>query len=183
VTGQPRIRRLGLADLESYRTRFIDLYREVYAEAPYLETEEHVAAYVERFADESARPGFALVVAEVDSDLVGYAYGHSFPTNEWWSDADHEPVEVKGRTKFAVIELAVRRPYRRQGIGADLIRTLLAGRPEKFATLCSNPAAPARQIYQRWGWRPVARAHPPDIPPMDVLLLPLQTHESTAMTG
>ena len=177
MTGQPRIRRLGSADLESYRPQFIDLYREVYAEPPYLETEEHVAAYVERFANESAQPGFALVVAEIDADLAGYAYGHSFPADEWWSDADHEPVEVKGRTKFAVIEWAVRKPYRQQGIGAALMRTLLAGRPEDFATLCSNPAAPARQIYQRWGWRPVARAYPPGIPPMDVLLLPHQIWE------
>lgn len=180
MTDQTHIRHVDAADLDSYRPRFIDLYREVYAEPPYFETEEHVTTYIERFADESARSGFALVVAETDTDLVGYAYGHSFPAGEWWHEADHEPVEVRGRAKFAVIELAVRRSYRGRGVGTALMKNLLDGRPEELATLCSNPAAPARQIYQRWGWRPVARAYPPSIPPMDVLVLPLRDRGSNA---
>jgi GNAT superfamily N-acetyltransferase len=174
VTGEPHIRRLGSADLQRYRPLFVDLYREVYAEPPYLETEEHVAAYEQRSAEESCRPGFALVIAEIGTEMVGYAYGHSLSADEWWPEADHEPVEAKGRTKFAVIELAVRKSYRGRGIGMRLMKTLLDGRPEQLATLCSNPAAPARQIYQRLGWRPVAIAYPPGIPPMDVLVLPLR---------
>lgn len=174
MTGEPHIRRLGSADLQRYRPHFVDLYREVYAEPPYLETEERVAAYVQRFAEESSRPGFALVIAEIGTEVVGYAYGHAFSADEWWPEADHEPIATKGRTKFAVIELAVRKPHRGKGIGAQLVTTLLDRRPEHLATLCSNPAAPARQIYQRWGWQPVAIAYPPDIPPMDVLVLRLR---------
>ena len=32
------------------------------------------------------------------------------------------------------------------------------------------------QINHRWGWRAVAVAHPPQMPPMDVLLLELGEH-------
>jgi len=169
VTDQIHIRHLDSAHLQRYRPHLVDLYREVYAEPPYLETEEHVAAYVQRFAEESSRPGFALVVAEVSTEMVGYAYGHSFGADEWWPEADHEPIDAKGRTKFAVIELAVRKPHRGRGIGTQLMNTLLDGRPEHLATLCCNPAATASQMYQRWGWQPVAIAYPTGIPPMDVL--------------
>lgn len=174
MTAQPHIRHLSTADLDSYLPKFIDLYREVYAEPPYLETEEHVTAYVERFADESSQPGFSLVTAQIDAELIGYAYGHSFGPDEWWPDTDDEPTEAKGQTKFVICELAVRRQHRGKGIGTALMKTLLDGRNEDLATLCSNPAAPARRIYQRWGWRPVARAYPANIPPMDILLLPLR---------
>lgn len=181
MTGQPHIHRLGSADLQRYRPHFVDLYREVYAEPPYLETEEHVAAYMQRFAEESFRPGFSLVIAEIGTEVVGYAYGHSFPADEWWPEADYQPIQTKGRAKFAVIELAVRKPHRGKGIGTQLMKTLLDGRPEELATLCSNPAATARQMYQRWGWQPVAIAHPTGIPPMDVLVLRLReaTHPDT----
>jgi len=173
VIAQPDIRHIGLAALDPYRPLFVDLYREVYAEPPYLEGDEHVADYVERFADESSRPGFALVVAEIGTELVGYAYGHSFGPDEWWPDADHEPVETKGLTKFGICELAVRKPHRGKGIGTMLMKSLLDGRPEELATLCSNPATSARQIYQRWGWQQAARAYPATIPPMDILIIPL----------
>lgn len=174
MTGQLHIRRLDAADLPRYRPYLIDLYREVYAEPPYLETDEHVAAYIQRFAEESSQPGFALVIAKTDTEVVGYAYGHAFPADEWWPDTDHEPIETKGRTKFAVIELAVRKPHRGQGLGTQLMTALLDRRPEHLATLCSNPAAAARYIYQHWGWQPVATAYPPGIPPMDVLVLQLR---------
>ncbi|GAB3805981.1 GNAT family N-acetyltransferase [Micromonospora zhanjiangensis] len=171
MNAQLCVRRLGPADLRRYRPRFLDLYREVYSEPPYSETEEHVAAYAERFVEESARSGFAVVVAESGTELAGYAYGHSFAADDWWQDADQEPAETKGCTKFAVMELAVRRPCRGRGVGTRLMGALIDGRPEQLATLCSNPAAPARQIYHRWGWQPVAVAHPPNIPPMEILVL------------
>lgn len=182
MTGQARVRRLDSAEVEVFRPQFIGLYREVYAEPPYHEGEEHVAAYVDRFVEESARPGFTLVIAEIKSELVGYAYGHSLHPDEWWPDADYEPDQVKGRSKFTVIELAIRKPHRGQGIGTALMKALLTGRPEELATLCSNPAAPARRIYQYWGWQPVARAHPAGIPPMDILILPIRTEQAKDWT-
>jgi hypothetical protein len=51
---------------------------------------------------------------------------------------------------------------------------LLAGRPEPWAVLAANPAALARRIYQRWGWRPLGPTRPAGMPAMEVLGLPLR---------
>lgn len=156
---------------------FAELYREVYAEPPYHEGEEHVAAFLERFADESRGLGFSLVVAETDGELLGYAYGLSFEPDQWWDDADPQPAEVRSHPKFAIMEFVVRKQHRGQGIGRALMSALLTDRTEPFATLCANPAAPARQIYRHWGWRHVGRAHPPDIATMDILIRSLRSED------
>jgi GNAT superfamily N-acetyltransferase len=116
------------------------------------------------------------VAAELGEDLVGYAYGIPFAADGWWTEADHEPAEVHGRPAFAVMEFIVRRDHRGRGVGTALMAALLADRSEPYATLCANPAAPARQIYHHWGWGAVALAHPPQLPPMDVLLIELGEH-------
>lgn len=157
---------------------FAELYREVYAEPPYYEGEEHVAAFLERFADELRSLGFSLVAAETDGELVGYAYGLSFEPDQWWDDSDPQPAELRGYPKFAVMEFVVRKQHRGKGIGRALISALLTDRTEPFATLCANPAAPAHQIYRHWGWRLVGRAHPPDIATMDILLRPLRSDDA-----
>jgi GNAT superfamily N-acetyltransferase len=177
------VSRLDHAEVTRRAPEFIDIYREVYAEPPYHEGDNHVAAYASRFAEESNGPGFTLVAAEASRELVGYAYGLTLAPHEWWTDADHEPAQVHGRAKFAVMEFAVRKAHRGRGIGTALMTALLADRPEPFATLCANPAAPARRIYHRWGWRPVALARPPDIPTMDVLLLHLRQPETIDHKG
>jgi GNAT superfamily N-acetyltransferase len=164
------VRHLDPAEVARRAAELVDLYRAVYAEPPYHEGDEYVAAYARRLSDESATPGFTLVAANLGPDLVGYAYGVPFAAGEWWPDADHEPTEVVGQPAFAVMEFAVRKDRRGRGIGAALMGALLADRPEPYATLCANPAAQAHQIYQHWGWRIVARARPPQMPPMDVLL-------------
>ncbi len=51
------------------------LYREVYAEPPYGWGEEHAALFRERFAGQRRVPGFALVTARVDGELVGFTFG------------------------------------------------------------------------------------------------------------
>lgn len=163
---------------------FTNLYRATYAEPPYREGERHVTAFVERFATEAVSPGFALVVAEIGDRTVGFAHGVTFDADTWWDEADCEPPEVHGVSTFAVMEFIVGRAERGRGIGSALMNRLLGQRTEPYATLCANPAAPARQIYQRWGWKPVAVAHPAAIGIMDVLLLTLPTSTNRAsVTG
>lgn len=155
-------------------TELEDLYAEVYAEPPYEEGPEHVAQFQRWFRDHLQQPGFQLARV-VDGDrLVGAVYGHTMPAGEWMQpQADEPPAHLLGVPKLTIGEWMVRRPYRGQGVGRRLLTMLLDGRPEPYAILASNPAAPARQIYARMGWQQVGTIRPKLIPPMDVLVLPM----------
>ncbi|MEU5782214.1 GNAT family N-acetyltransferase [Micromonospora lupini] len=152
----------------------VGLYAVVYAEPPYNEGPEQVAGFAKGLPGETQRPGFRLVAADDAGALIGAAYGWTMPAGRWWTRADTEPpAHVRNADKFAVMEWVVRPDRRGEGIGAELMRRLLDGRPEPWATLASNPAAPARAIYQRAGWQQVAGSAMPDGTPMHLLLLPL----------
>jgi GNAT superfamily N-acetyltransferase len=166
------VRLLTPAETSRRTGEFVDLYREVYAEPPYHEGEEQVAGFVERFAAESGNPGFTVVAAEDGGGgLVGYAYGVAFDPDQWWDDADTYPPGLRGLSKLAIMELAVRAPLRGKGIGTALMAALRRARPEPCWTLCAHPASVARRIYDRWGWRQVTYARPPGMPVLDVLIL------------
>jgi GNAT superfamily N-acetyltransferase len=109
------------------------------------------------------QPGFALAEARHGGYLVGYAAGMPLrASTSWWKDVtsplpDDLTAERPGRT-FALTTLLVRAAWRKQGIGAELHRQILAGRPEERATLTVSPGATAAQRALRtWGWRKVAR--------------------------
>ncbi|MBF9131380.1 GNAT family N-acetyltransferase [Plantactinospora sp. S1510] len=151
------------------------LYGEVYAEPPYEEGPEHAAQFRRWFRAERRKPGFSLARA-VDGDLlVGVAYGHTMPAGEWMEPrADDPPDHLLGVPKLTIPEWMVRQPYRGRGAGRRLLAMLLADRAEPYAILASNPAAPARRLYERMGWEQHGIIRPKSIPPMDVLVLPLR---------
>jgi GNAT superfamily N-acetyltransferase len=152
---------------------FTDLYAVVYAEPPYEEGPEQAERFRTHLADDAGRDGFT-VVAAVDDTATGLAYGWTMPAGVWWSRADTDPPpEIRDVDKFAVMEWIVHPRYRGQGIGAKLIRALLADRPESFATLASDPRSAARSMYTRAGWRQVGTSTLPWGPPMDLLVLDL----------
>jgi GNAT superfamily N-acetyltransferase len=134
-----------------------------------------------RFRVMRRQPGFVLAEARHGGYLVGYAFGMPLrPSTSWWRNLttplpDEVTAEHAGRT-FALVELLVRAPWRRQGIAGTLHDLILAGRPEERATLTVRPAAtPAQQAFRKWGWRKVARTHDdgPGSPVSDVLVLTL----------
>jgi GNAT superfamily N-acetyltransferase len=152
----------------------VDLYAVVYAEPPYEEGPDEVAGFAAKLPEESSRPGFTLIVAEEGDDLVGAAYGWTMPAGVWWSRATEEPGQsVKAADKLAVMEWIVHPTRRRHGIGAELMRHLLDGRSERWATLASDPRSLARSLYKRAGWRQAGTSRLPWGPPMDLLVLPL----------
>jgi GNAT superfamily N-acetyltransferase len=66
--------------------------------------------------------------------------------------------------RFFVVELIVREPYRGHGYAHRLMDGLLAGRPERYAALTTQPGGFAQGMYLRWGWRrlcALAYAHAP----------------------
>jgi len=121
------------------------------------------SAFGRRFAVYRRQPGFVLGEARHGEFLVGYAYGAPLrQSTSWWRDLttplpEDVTAEYQGRT-FALMDLAVRAAWRRQGTGRDLHDLVLAARREERATVVIPPAAPAaRQAFQSWGWRGVAR--------------------------
>ena len=151
------------------------LYADVYAEPPYLEGPEHVASFRQHLEHELALPGFTLARAIDGPDLIGAAYGFTLPAGEWMEPSAQEPpAHIRDLPKLNIAEWMVRGPYRRTGVGRRLLDMLLTDRPEPWAVLASNPAAPAHQIYHRWGWKTAGRIKPPAMPPMDVLALQLR---------
>jgi GNAT superfamily N-acetyltransferase len=157
------------------------LAAEVYADPPYRRDAQQAAGFADRFKVQRRQPGFALAQARHGEYLVGFALGMPLrPSTSWWRNLTTQlPPEVTaehpGRT-FALAELLVRAPWRRQGIGRDLHDLILAGRAEERATLTVAPAAgPAQGAFRSWGWRKVARTQDPEpgAPLLDVLLRPL----------
>jgi ribosomal protein S18 acetylase RimI-like enzyme len=156
------------------------LHAEVYADPPYGRTDD-AAVFADRFRVQRRQPGFVLAEARHGGYLVGYASGMPLrPSTSWWRELTTPlPAEVTtehpGRT-FALVELLVRAPWRRQGIAQTLHDLILANRPEERATLTVMPTAtPAQNAFQKWGWRKVARTRDPrpDSPVSDVLVTTL----------
>jgi ribosomal protein S18 acetylase RimI-like enzyme len=159
------------------------VYASVYAEPPYCENTKDVDDFVEAWARRQMQPGFRLVVASRKGGAVGFTFGHELPVGtRWWSgpntftsaDVAHE---YPGRT-FAIIELAVLKPYRRHGIGRELHTLLLAGLRNERVTLLVRPEAEAAQAsYRSWGYDCVGRIQPFDGAPVyDAMILHLAKH-------
>jgi hypothetical protein len=174
ITYEPLAGHEALDHLDKLRT----LYCEVYADPPYAWGEEHAELFTERFKQQASADGFALVEARHGAELVGVIFGVTLgPTTQWWHNLleplpDEVTTEYPDRT-FAVVELLVRKAWRRQHIAEELHHRLLAGRPEERATLTVLPAAhPARRAYAKWGWYKVAeKRNPlPGSPVFDVMV-------------
>jgi GNAT superfamily N-acetyltransferase len=156
------------------------LHAEIYAEPPYGRHDD-AALFADRFRVQRRQPGFVLAEARHGGYLVGYAAGMPLrPSTAWWRDLttplpQDVTAEHPGRT-FALADLLVRAPWRRQGIAGALHDLILASRPEDRATLTVLPAAsPAQHAFGCWGWRKVARTRDPrpGSPVYDVLLITL----------
>lgn len=150
------------------------LYAVVYADPPYNEGPADATRFMDGMYDEIARLGFTLITAVDDDTLIGAAYGWTMLPGDWWArDYTEPPVEIREGTKLAVMEWVVHPDRRGEGVGAELMRRLLTGRSESYATLAANPKAPARRLYARAGWRQVGKSQMPDGTPMDLLVLAL----------
>jgi hypothetical protein len=165
------------------------LYREVYAEPPYVWGEDHAALFAERFEVQRRQEGFTLIEASDGSQLAGFTFGVTLqPTTPWWHNltttlSAEVTAERSGRT-LALVELLVRPPWRRHYIAQGMHDLLLEDRPEERATLTVLPAAaPAQAAYRKWGWHKVAQKRNPlpGSPLFDVLIKEL-THPERPVT-
>jgi GNAT superfamily N-acetyltransferase len=154
------------------------LYLDAFAEPPYDCGQEHAAFFLARFRAQSRQGGFAMVEARHGAELVGMAFGVTLrPGTIWWRNLQ-EPLPGKatqertGRT-FALMELLVRKAWRRQHIAEAMHDLLLGNRKEERATLTVLvEAMPAQRAYAKWGWSKAGqkRGPLPNSPPFDVMV-------------
>jgi ribosomal protein S18 acetylase RimI-like enzyme len=171
MTGSARVDQLTLtiygtdASLNQ-RSTVRDLYAEIYAEPPYNEGPDDADDFASGWHRTIDQCNFRLVIARRADEAIGFAFGVQLRARtKWWNGAltplpDDVTAEYTGRT-FAIIELAVRCPYRRKGVGRQLHTHLIAGLSEERITLLVRPEAPAaQQAYLSWGYRTVGQIQP-----------------------
>ncbi|GAA4234871.1 hypothetical protein GCM10022254_40790 [Actinomadura meridiana] len=136
--------------------------------------------FAERFPGYAKAPGFEIVIAHLDGEPVGQAFGYALPVKPRWWDGLTTPVpdgftvETGART-FAFNELMVVPEQQGKGVAHALHDALLGGRGEQRATLLvREDNESAQRAYARWGWQKVAKAQPfPDSPHFDVMIVDL----------
>jgi ribosomal protein S18 acetylase RimI-like enzyme len=157
-----------------------ELYAEIYAEPPYNDGPADVEHFTSGWSRTIDQRNFRLVVARRADEPIGFAFGLQLRSRtKWWKGAlkplpDEITAEYPGRT-FAIIEIAVRRPYRQRGIGRLLHTHLTAGLSEERITLLVRLEAPAPQhAYHSWGYQAVGQIQPsPGAPVYDAMIKPL----------
>ncbi|MBB1245604.1 GNAT family N-acetyltransferase, partial [Streptomyces durbertensis] len=150
---------------------FRQVYAATFAEPPYLETPETIAAAFSDFTEQTRAPGFRAALARARAragslrsggpEPVGIAFGRSLAADNVWWDRLLEPAPADlshedGRRTFALLELAVRAPWRGRGVARRLHETLLADVPaERVLLNVRTDADAARAAYASWGYQPV----------------------------
>ncbi|PWU52352.1 GNAT family N-acetyltransferase [Micromonospora sp. S4605] len=158
-----RLRHYAAEEAQPLVDQLVDVYLDAHANDGPLYNAER---YRKQLAAHMPRPGWELVAATVDDELVGYIYGFPLAPNTRWWDGIQEPVpagftDETGRLTFAISELLVRRAWQRRGIARALHDELMSSRTEERATLLVRPDNTiARHAYTSWGWRSVGRLQP-----------------------
>jgi ribosomal protein S18 acetylase RimI-like enzyme len=107
------------------------------------------------------RENFALVTAEIDGELVGFAYGYTGSRGQYWSDIVASTMIPDDAARwvgahFEFVELAVLPHTRGNGVGNTLAIALLESRPEPRRLLqVAADNAPARSLYESLGFAEV----------------------------
>jgi GNAT superfamily N-acetyltransferase len=175
-----RLETHGPAEALAMLDTLADIYTRAYTGKPY-DAEPAVysrQAFTERTTRHAAEPGFALVTGHLDDQIAGLAYGLHDEPGQWLpGESDPPPpAEIVNSSRFFVVELIVREPYRGHGYAHRLMDGLLAGRSERYAALTTQPGGFPQQMYLRWGWRrlcALAYAHAPVT--FDVMIKDLTT--------
>ncbi|TGB08328.1 GNAT family N-acetyltransferase [Streptomyces sp. MZ04] len=146
---------------------FALVYAEAFAELPYGETAADVAAAFRRFRSQARKRTFRGALARTENGTpVGMAYGYPLGPNTGWWDQLTTPVPAElrredGQRTFGLLELAVRPPWRRQGIARRLHQAVLERVDAERVLLNVHPDSEAAlSAYRSWGYRKVGEARP-----------------------
>lgn len=143
------------------------VYAEAFAEPPYNETDDDVTATFRRFHSQTRKATFRAALARTEKgEPVGMAYGYPLESGTGWWNQLTEPVPEEmrredGHRTFGLMELAVRAPWRGQGVARRLHETLLDGVEADRVLLNVQPDSKAASAaYRAWGYRKVGEARP-----------------------
>ncbi|MFG2565916.1 GNAT family N-acetyltransferase [Streptomyces sp. NPDC048567] len=174
------VQRTGAEALLARRDGIRRTYAEAFAGPPWHEDPDQADGYVQRLAEDAARPGFRAALAldgvpeEPDAaSVVGFATAWTtaspFPSARGYAAV----ASVLGPERTAdwlvggleVDELALSPHARGTGLAAALLESVTASAPGgRCWLLTSADAGPAVRLYQRLGWRRVpGPAGGPDI--------------------
>lgn len=140
---------------------------------------ESPAKFADRLASYMRAPGFALVTARRNGDMVGYAFGYVLPSDARWWEGLLDPVPADliaetGRRTFAVNEIHVHPEHRGHGIATGVHGRLVHSGDWERATLLVRQDNPAQDQYKHWGYQQLSRLQPfPDSPVYVALVLPI----------
>lgn len=104
------------------------------------------------------RSGFRAAGAEVDGELVGFGYGYRGRAGEWWHDIVAKALGRPASTEwlsdaFELAELHLLPAHHGQGIGRELLTTLLDGVETRTVVLSTHDHdSPARALYRSAGF-------------------------------
>ncbi|MFD5061902.1 MULTISPECIES: GNAT family N-acetyltransferase [unclassified Streptomyces] len=161
---------------------FRRVYADVFAEPPYNEAADDVAATFQHFRFQTRKRTFRAALAHTeDGEPVGMAYGYPLePDTGWWDELTAPvPDDMRredGHRTFGLMELAVRGPWRGQGVARRLHEALLDGIKAERVLLNVHPDSKAASAaYRAWGYRKIGKARPWEGPDLyDVMLLDLR---------
>ena len=140
---------------------------------PYEVLVDH--AQLARYHVDWGRPGDAGVAAELDRQPVGVAFYRLF------TDEDHGHGYVDAQTPELAI--AVRDAFRGRGLGARLLDELAEMARQtgvERLSLSVDAANPARRLYERMGYREVARDETRGVVMVTNMKVEWAAHESRA---
>ncbi|MGR7003094.1 GNAT family N-acetyltransferase [Yinghuangia aomiensis] len=145
------------------------VYAEAFAEPPYNKTPTDVDGNFRRFRSQTKKPHLP---GRAGPDRGGRrTHRHRLRLRperryRWWDIVEppvpHTMRSEDGHRTFGLMELAVRVPWRRQGIARKLHDTLLAdlGGAERVILNARPDAEPAQAAYRAWGYRTIGQGRP-----------------------
>jgi ribosomal protein S18 acetylase RimI-like enzyme len=178
----------GPIEFRTYSSETVEEIAESVIAPLYVATHKNVSdssfygadRFIERLRSHAKAPNFELVVASVEGQAVGQAYGYALPREaRWWefltTSVDPQLIEEDGRRTFAFCELMVHPNAQGHGIARSLHDEVLRSRHESRATLLvREDNSTAQNAYRRWGWQKIGKLQPSsDSPDFDVLILDL----------
>jgi ribosomal protein S18 acetylase RimI-like enzyme len=111
----------------------------------------------------ASRNDFIFLVAREHGEIAGFGYGYTGSYGQWWTECVARSLTVAQRAEwldpphFEIVELHVRPPSQRRGLGSALLAQLLTRQPHSRALLSTQLGSrKARDFYAKNGWLELA---------------------------
>lgn len=117
----------------------------------------------ERLPTHAGRDDFVFLAARLDGSVIGFGYGYTGASGQWWTDNVSRALTAAQRAQwlepphFEIVELHVRPSSQRNGVGSALLAQLLTRQPHDRALLSTQLGSrKARAFYAKNGWLELA---------------------------